>query len=69
MDGLIELCCGALSQNPQKAKESGRELFLPEDRIYESFEEMIQKESKLPEDKRMHFVIIVTPTLRISSPR
>jgi predicted dehydrogenase len=61
MDGLIELCCGALSQNPQKAKESGRELFLPEDRIYESFEEMIQKESKLPEDKRMHFVIIVTP--------
>ncbi|MCH5720445.1 Gfo/Idh/MocA family protein [Niabella hibiscisoli] len=61
MDGLIELCCGALSQNPEKAKESGRELFLPEDRIYGSYEEMIKKESELPEDKRMHFVIIVTP--------
>ena len=53
MDGLIELCCGALSQNPEKARESGRELFLPEDRIYGSYEEMIKKESGLPEDKRM----------------
>lgn len=61
MDGLIELCCGALSQNPEKARESGRELFLPEDRIYGSYEEMIKKESGLPEDKRMQFVIIVTP--------
>ena len=61
MDGLIELCCGALSQNPEKAKESGKELFLPEDRVYGSYEEMIKKESELPEDQRMHFVIIVTP--------
>lgn len=61
MDGLIELCCGALSQNPEKAKESGKELFLPEDRVYGSYEEMIKKESELPEEQRMHFVIIVTP--------
>ncbi len=61
MDGLIELCCGALSQNPDKAKESGKELFLPEDRVYGSYEEMIKKESELPEEQRMHFVIIVTP--------
>jgi hypothetical protein len=37
MDGLIELSCGALSINPQLAKESGKELFLPEDRTYLSF--------------------------------
>lgn len=61
MDGLIELCCGALSQNPEKARESGKELFLPEDRVYGSYEEMIKRESELPEDQRMHFVIIVTP--------
>ncbi|MGN7785701.1 Gfo/Idh/MocA family protein [Niabella sp. 22666] len=61
MDGLIELCCGALSQNPEKARESGKELFLPEDRVYDSYEEMIKRESELPEDQRMHFVIIVTP--------
>ena len=61
MDGLIELSCAALSQHPEVAKESGKALFLPEDRIYTSFEEMIKKESELPVDKRMDFVTIVTP--------
>jgi predicted dehydrogenase len=61
MDGLIELSCGALSINPEIAKESGKELFLPADRTYLSFEEMIEKESKMPEDKRIDFITIVTP--------
>lgn len=61
MDGLIELVCGALSTDPDNARESGRMLFLPEDRIYLNFEEMIEKESKLPADVRMDFVTIVTP--------
>src|SRR5665647_97806 len=61
MDGLIELCCGALSIDPKVAKESGKALFLPDDRIYLTFEEMIKKESELPADKRMDFVTIVTP--------
>ncbi len=56
MDGLIELVCGALSVRPDAAIESGRMLFLPEDRIYTSYEEMISKESKLPLDVRMDFV-------------
>ena len=61
MDGLIELCCGALSQNPEKAKESGKELFLPDDRVYTSYQQMFEKESALPADVRMQFVVIVTP--------
>ena len=61
IDGKIELVCGALSINPDIAKESGRDLFLPEERIYTNFEEMIKKESKLPEGERMDFVTIVTP--------
>ncbi len=61
MDGLIELCCGAFSQSPEKSRESGRELFLPEERVYADYEEMIKKESELPADKRMQFVVIVTP--------
>lgn len=60
-DGLIELVCGALSSSRDNAIESGRNLFLDEDRIYTSFEEMIRKEQSLPEDKRMDFVSIVTP--------
>jgi predicted dehydrogenase len=61
MDGLIELSCGALSINPEIAKDSARSLFLPEDRCYTTYEEMIAAESKLPADKRMDFVTIVTP--------
>jgi len=61
LDGLIELVCGALSINPEIAKDSGQSLFLPEDRIYLTYEEMIEKESKLPEGERMDFLTIVTP--------
>ncbi|HVM87129.1 MAG TPA: Gfo/Idh/MocA family oxidoreductase [Puia sp.] len=61
MDGLIELVCGALSINPEIAKASAQMLFLPEERTYLTYEEMIEKESKLPADKRMDFVTIVTP--------
>lgn len=61
MDGLIELSCAALSSRPEVARESGKALFLPDDRIYDSYEEMMEKESQLPADKRMDFVSIVTP--------
>src|SRR6202048_1517566 len=61
MDGLIELVCGAFSSHPDNARESGKALFLPEDRIYTSYEEMIEKESRLPASERMDFVSIVTP--------
>lgn len=68
MDGLIELSCGALSINPDVAKDSARSLFLPEDRCYATYEEMISKESKLPADKRMDFITIVTPNFAHFAP-
>ena len=34
MDGLIEIVSGALSIHPEVAKESGKMLFLDEDRTY-----------------------------------
>jgi predicted dehydrogenase len=68
MDGQIELVCGALSINPAVAQESGELLFLPKDRIYLSFEEMITKEAALPSDKRMDFVTIVTPNFAHFAP-
>ena len=46
IDGEIELVCGAFSSNPEKSKKSGAELFLPEDRVYGSYEEMILKEKE-----------------------
>jgi predicted dehydrogenase len=68
MDGQIELVCGALSINPTIAQESGELLFLPKDRIYLNFEEMISKEASLPADKRMDFVTIVTPNFAHFAP-
>lgn len=61
MDGLIELSCGALSHDTKIAIESGEMLFLPQDRIYTSYDELFDKESKMPGDKRIDFVTIVTP--------
>jgi predicted dehydrogenase len=68
MDGLIELACGALSINPEIARQSGKELFLPEDRTYLTYDEMITKEKALPADKRMDFVTIVTPNFAHFAP-
>jgi predicted dehydrogenase len=68
MDGLIELSCGALSINPEIAVASGEALFLPKDRTYLTFEEMIKAEAALPADKRIDFVTIVTPNFAHFAP-
>lgn len=68
MDGQIELVCGALSINPTIAQESGEMLFLPQDRIYMTYDEMITKEAALPAEKRMDFVTIVTPNFAHFAP-
>lgn len=68
MDGLIELCCGALSVDPETAITSGKMLFLPEERIYTNYEEMIKKESEMPADQRIHFITIVTPNFAHFAP-
>jgi predicted dehydrogenase len=68
MDGLIELCCGALSINESIAIDSGKMLFLPEDRTYLNYEDMIKNESKMPADKRIDFVTIVTPNFAHFAP-
>lgn len=61
LDGQIELVCGAFSSDPEKSLETGKQLYLPESRIYRSFQEMIQAERTLPPGEQMDFVSIVTP--------
>ena len=61
MDGQIELVAGTLSVNPEVAIESGRLLFLDEERIYTDYKIMLDKEADLPADKRLDFITIVTP--------
>ncbi|NDV60002.1 Gfo/Idh/MocA family protein [Bacteroides sp. 519] len=61
MDNSIELVCGCFSSKPEVSKQSGLEYFLPENRIYTSYQEMIDAEKALPEGERMDFLSIVTP--------
>ena len=61
MDGQIELVCGAFSADPDKSKASGADFYLPAERCYGSFEEMIRAESARPASDRMDFISIVTP--------
>jgi len=61
MDGEIELVCGAFSSDAEKSKKQGEVLYLPIQRIYGSYKEMIRREAELPLNERMDFVSIVTP--------
>ena len=61
LDSQIELVCGAFSSQAEKSRLSGEDLFLPADRVYGSYTEMIETEKTLPEGVRMDFISIVTP--------
>ncbi len=61
MDGQIELVCGVFSRQPKISRASGRDFFLPDNRIYGSYREMLTAEAALPQGERMDFVTIVTP--------
>lgn len=61
MDGGVELVAGAFSSSARKSKQKGRELLLDPKRVYGSYEDMIEKESALPEGERIDFVSVVTP--------
>ncbi len=61
LDHEIELVCGAFSGDPQRSRASGQDLFLPPQRCYGSYEEMIRQEAALPAEQRMDFAAIVTP--------
>lgn len=68
IDGQVELVCGALSINPEVAEESGRILFLAEDRIYTDYQVMLDAESRRPQNERIDFVSIVTPNFAHFAP-
>jgi len=61
LDGKFNLVCGAFSSSAEKSKKTGDMLGLDSSRVYGSYKEMFEKESKLPESERMEAVSIVTP--------
>ncbi len=61
LDGKIELVAGAFSRDAQKSKQTGKAYFLDPQRVYGSYQEMIEKEKQRPEGERIDFVVIATP--------
>jgi predicted dehydrogenase len=61
IDDEYELVCGAFSSDAEKSKRSGQALGLPAGRVYSSYKELIENESKLPQNERVQVISIVTP--------
>lgn len=61
LDGGARLVAGALSSTPEKARESARDLGLPDERSHGSWQELLESERRRPDGERIDFVAIVTP--------
>jgi predicted dehydrogenase len=61
LDNRAVVTAGALSSNPERAKESAPSYDIPADRAYASYQELLEKEAKLPAEKRIDFVTVATP--------
>ena len=61
LDGRADLVAGALSSDPQRAKDSAGDYGIAPERAYGSYQEMIAGELALDESERIDFVSIATP--------
>ncbi|MBP8305486.1 MAG: Gfo/Idh/MocA family oxidoreductase [Phycisphaerae bacterium] len=61
MDGQIEFVGGAFDINPSRSLRMGKELCLDRRRVYRDYQEMIERECRLPVGERFDFVAVCTP--------
>lgn len=61
LDGRIELVCASFSQDYENTKITGAQESIPKERLYATWQDMLDRESELPEDERMECVSIVSP--------
>lgn len=61
LDGQFELVAGALSSTPERARASGRELGLADDRNHGDWQSLLAAELERPPSDRIDLVCIVTP--------
>lgn len=61
LDGQFELCAGAFSASAETSQASGEDLGLPAHRVYDSYPQMFDRESSMPQGERIQCVAIVTP--------
>src|SRR5436190_8792543 len=61
LDNRAALVAGALSSDPARAKASATDYDIPADRAYGSYQELIETETRLSDDKRVDFITVATP--------
>lgn len=61
LDGQMELVAGALSSDAERARASGRDLGLRDERNHGRWEDLLEGELRRSKDERIDFVSIVTP--------
>ena len=61
LDGLYSLTAGAFSGDPEKSHATGVLLGLPAERVYDSYQALIEAEKQRPEAERVQVIAIVTP--------
>ena len=61
LDNRAIVTAGALSSSAERSKASAPDYDIPDERAYGSYEEMLDAESKLPDDQRIDFVSVTTP--------
>jgi predicted dehydrogenase len=61
LDSQYELVAGAFSSNPATSRASGELLGLAPDRVYGSYQELIEQEKARPATERVQVISIVTP--------
>ena len=61
MDGQAELVAGAFSSDAARSRASGADLGLDPARVYGNYADLVRSEARLPADRRLDFVVIVTP--------
>lgn len=61
LDNRAELVAGAFSSDPARSKASAADYDVKDQRAYASYQEMFDREQKLPADQRIDFVSVTTP--------
>lgn len=61
MSNNIEIVCGCLSSSYGKSSITAEKLNLEKYRVYKIYEELLLEESRIPEEEKIDFIIIVTP--------
>ena len=62
LDDMCDLTAGCFSRNKNRNAETAKKWGIEDtSRIYPDYKTMVEAESKIPPDDRLHFIVIVTP--------